>query len=131
MKKDINFLRQQLEKDYKLEEDKIKKRIKELEEEFDYLDDRLQNLDNIRYEELSKVLPLITIKNEEGQNYFYIYFRINNRKWSKSIKEGLELFLDFTKEDIEYIAKNKNTICEKALKYIMNKEDYNYYLMVK
>lgn len=131
MKKDINFLRQQLEKDYKLEEDKIKKRIKELEEEFDYLDDRLQNLDNIRYEELSKVLPLITIKNEEGQNYFYIYFRINNRKWSKSIKEGLELFLDFTKEDIEYIAKNKNTICEKALKYIMNKEDYNYYLTVK
>lgn len=131
MKKDINFLRQQLEKDYRLEEDKIKKRIKELEEEFDYLDDRLQNLDNIRYEELSKVLPLITIKNEEGQNYFYIYFRINNRKWSKSIKEGLELFLDFTKEDIEYIAKNKNTICEKALKYIMNKEDYNYYLTVK
>ncbi len=91
----------------------------------------MQNLDNIRYEELSKVLPLITIKNEEGQNYFYIYFRINNRKWSKSIKEGLELFLDFTKEDIEYIAKNKNTICEKALKYIMNKEDYNYYLTVK
>lgn len=131
MKKDINFLRQQLEKDYKLEENKIKKRIKELEEEFDYLDDRLQNLDNIRYEELSKVLPLITIKNEEGQNYFYIYFRINNRKWSKSIKEGLELFLDFTKEDIEYITKNKNSICEKALKYIMNKEDYNYYLTVK
>lgn len=131
MKKDINFLRQQLEKDYKLEEDKIKKRIKELEEEFDYLDDRLQNLDNIRYEELSKVLPLITIKNEEGQNYFYIYFRINNRKWSKSIKEGLELFLDFTKEDIEYIAKNKNVICEESLKYIMNEKDYNYYLTVK
>ncbi len=131
MKKDINFLKQQLEKDYELEKTLIKQRIKELEDEFDLIDERLKNLDTIKEQDFGKIMPLITVKTDNEQSYFYIYFRIGNRKWTKTLKEGLDFSLTFTEEDIKYIIENKNNICETALKYIMNKKDYEHYLFLR
>lgn len=124
-KKDINLLKQQISLDLLKHKDEMYKRIKEIENEFDILEDKLKNWDEYYEKEMSLFFPLITIKNENDRNYFYIYFRVNNKKWTKEVEDDLNLTLDFTDEDLEYISHYINTINLRALKIIMTCEQYN------
>lgn len=124
-KKDINLLKQQISLNLLKHKEEIYKRIKEIENEFDMLEDKLKNWDEYYEKEMSLFFPLITIKNENDRNYFYIYFRVNNKKWTKEVEDDLNLTLDFTDEDLEYISHYIDTINLRALKTIMTCEQYN------
>lgn len=121
-KKDTNFIN--LEKIYELEKEKIKARIKEIEDEFDILDDKLQHWDLLVANENSKISPLITLKQRPEGSYFYVYFRIDNKKWTKSTTNSVDFALEFTQEDIDLIKKNKDRINLYALRFVMSPFDF-------
>lgn len=125
-KKDVNYIKQKLACELELKKEKIQKRIKEIENEFDILDGMLQKWDEYVKKEDEKILPLITLKKDNSENvYFYIYFRLNNKKWTKEVKESIDFNLDFTDEDVEYISNHSEDLNIEALKYIMETDKYN------
>ena len=125
MKKDVNLLKQQVSIDLLKYKENIINRIKEIENEFDILDERLQHWEEYYNSEMSLFCPLVTIKHEDDRTYFYVYFRINNKKWTKEVDNGLDLTLDFTEDDLKYISRYLSSLNVYALKLIMKNDDYN------
>lgn len=120
--KDFNIIKESEIDELKYLKLDIDESIKNLENEFDDYDYILQNIETYKDTELSKIHPIITIKEKDNKKYVFTYFRIENRKW---IKNNNSPIIRFTIDDILFILKHKNEINMNSLRWIMTEDNYN------
>ena len=97
--------------------------VHKLETQFDVIEESL-----IDYRQKNKIEPEITYNEEKNETY--VKLQVDNKKWERVFKGNENLQIDFSDEDVIFLATKIHKINKFTLRIITEQEKYDTIIML-